>query len=53
MDTITKAFEFVKTHKQEMLLGAFVFLLAFLAFGVGYLVAKHQLKEPIELENVS
>lgn len=43
--------DFVKTHFSDIMLFIIVVLLVMLAFASGYLVAKSQLKEPIQIQN--
>jgi hypothetical protein len=43
--------DFVKAHFSDIMLFIIVILLVMLAFATGYLVAKYQLKTPIQIEN--
>jgi len=43
--------EFVKGHFNDIMLFIIVVLLILLAFAVGYIVAKYQLKEPLQIIN--
>ncbi|MBI2113443.1 MAG: hypothetical protein HYT50_02600 [Candidatus Wildermuthbacteria bacterium] len=47
---LSKARKLVKEHESDILLGIAVAILVFLAFGLGFLVARHQLKEPIRVQ---
>lgn len=50
---LSKIKEFVKAQEVNIILGIGVVLISLLSFAVGYLVAREQLKEPIQLEQVS
>ncbi len=43
--------DFVKAHFNDIMLFIIVMLLILLAFASGYIVAKYQLKTPIEIIN--
>ena len=43
--------EFVKEHFHDIMLFIIVVLLVMLAFAVGYITAKYQLKEAIQITN--
>ncbi len=43
--------EFVKAHFYDIILFVIVVLLILLAFAVGYIIAKYQLKEPMQIIN--
>lgn len=45
-----KANEWVNTHKQDISLGLIIFLACLLCFGLGYLLAKNERKEPLKFE---
>lgn len=47
---IAKIVEFVKAYEADIILAAGVVLISFLSFAVGYITAKEQLKEPIQIE---
>lgn len=50
-DILTKILAFVKSHFNDIMLFVIVALLLFLAFAVGYITAKYQLKTPIQIIN--
>jgi len=50
MDILAKIKEFVKTHETNAILATGVALVSLLSFAVGYIVAKDQLKEPLQIE---
>ena len=50
-DILTKTSAFVKSHFNDMMLFIIVALLVMLAFGSGYIVAKYQLKTPLQIIN--
>lgn len=41
---------FIKDNKEEIALIIGVFLISLISFGVGYLIAKEEVKEPIEIQ---
>lgn len=41
---------FIKDNREEMLLIIGAFLISLLSFGAGYLTAKEEIKEPIEIK---
>lgn len=41
---------FVKTKFSDIMLFIIVILLVMLSFAVGYITAKHEIKEPIQIE---
>ena len=43
---------FVKDHIDDIMLFVIVTLLVLLAFAVGFITARYQFKEPIQVENV-
>ena len=43
--------DFVKAHFNDIMLFVTVALLAMLAFSIGYITAKYQAKEPIQVIN--
>ncbi len=47
---IAKISNFVKTRFNDIILFLIVALLVLLSFAVGYITAKYQLKEPIQIE---
>ncbi|MDP3982394.1 MAG: hypothetical protein Q8P70_02530 [bacterium] len=49
---LSEIWEIVKGRSQEILLGLCVLLLSFLSFGIGYLVAKEDLREPLRIGEV-
>ncbi|MDP4009267.1 MAG: hypothetical protein Q8P71_02525 [bacterium] len=49
---LSDIWEIVKRRKQEIVLGVFAALLSFLSFGIGYLVAKEDLREPLRIGEV-
>jgi len=51
MDILTKISGFVKSNFNDILLFITVALLILLAFAVGYIAAKYQLKTPIQIFN--
>ncbi len=48
---LTEIKEFVKGHFNDIILFVIVVLLILMAFAVGYIVAKYQLKEPMQIIN--
>lgn len=57
MDIVANSKEFVKTqlswvkaHETEIILGIGVALVSLLSFAIGYITAKEQLKQPIQIE---
>ena len=48
---LTKISEFVKAHFNDIMLFIIVVLLVMLSFSAGYITAKHQTKEPIQIIN--
>jgi len=48
---LTKISSFVKSHFGDIMLFITVALLILLAFAAGYIVAKYQSKEPIQIIN--
>jgi len=47
---LTKFFQFVKEHQEDIILIIGVILISLLSFAIGYIVAKQQEKEPIKIE---
>ncbi len=47
---LTKIFEFVKAHFNDIILIIIVALLIMLSFASGYIVAKYQSKTPVQIE---
>ena len=43
-------FGWVKIHEVEIILAVGAMLISLLSFAIGYLTAKEQLKEPIQIE---
>lgn len=43
--------EFVKEHTVDIILAIGVILISLLSFGIGYLTAKEQYKQPIHIES--
>ena len=50
MDTIAKLAGLVKRYETDIILAIGVVLISLLSFAIGYLTAKEQLKEPIQIE---
>ncbi|MBI2452863.1 MAG: hypothetical protein HYV55_01380 [Parcubacteria group bacterium] len=50
MFTVAKLKGFVKTYRSDIILGIGVFLVSLLSFGIGYMTAREQLKEPLRIE---
>ena len=50
-DILTKILAFVKSHFNDIILFIIVALLILLAFAAGYLMAKYQIKNPIQILN--
>ena len=48
---LTKIKDFVKDHFYDIMLFIIIALLIMLAFAVGYITAKYQSKEPIQITN--
>jgi len=48
---LAKITSFVKSHFYDIMLFIIVALLILLAFAAGYITAKYQAKEPIQIEN--
>ena len=42
--------EFVKSHKNDIILIIIIILISLLSFGTGFLVAKYQQKQPLKFE---
>jgi len=42
--------EFIKNHWEEIILAIGVILISLLSFAIGYIVAKQEDKQPIEIE---
>jgi len=51
MDILTKILPFVKSHFSDIMLFMIVALLIMLSFAAGFIVAKQQSKEPIQISN--
>lgn len=47
---LSKISEFVKKHQVDIILVVGVILISLLSFAIGYIVAKHQEKTPIEFQ---
>ena len=47
---IAKIKDFVKANQNDIILFIGVFLIAFLCFALGFIIAKRQEKEPIKIE---
>jgi len=45
--------DFVKRHFYDIMLFIIISLLILLAFGAGYITAKYQLKEPIQIRQIT
>lgn len=50
MPILARIKEFVKEHETDIILATGVVLVSLLSFAIGYLTAKEQLKEPIQIE---
>ncbi len=50
MTIVAKLAEFVKRYEIDIILAIGAVLISLLSFAVGYLTAKEQLKEPIQIE---
>ena len=50
MAILSRIKEFVKEHEIDIILAVGVMLVSLLSFAIGYLTAKEQLKEPIQIE---
>ena len=48
---IKEAHNFIKTHFNDIILFIIVALLVMLAFAIGFITAKYQFKEPIQIIN--
>ena len=42
--------EFIKNHWEEIILAIGVILISLLSFAIGYIVAKQEQKQPLEIE---
>ena len=51
MCMLVKIKDFVKSHFNDIMIFIIVALLVMLSFASGYIIAKYQAKEPIQLEN--
>jgi predicted DNA-binding protein with PD1-like motif len=49
-DFVQTLAQWAKEHEVEFILGIGVALVSLLSFAVGYITAKEQLKEPIQIE---
>jgi len=43
----------VKNYRNDIILISIVILISLLSFAIGYIIAKHQEKEPIRVEDIS
>jgi len=50
MVILTKVQEFVKIYQKDIVLVIGVILISFISFSTGYLIAKDQLKGPIQVQ---
>jgi len=50
MVILTKVQEFVKTYQKDIVLVIGVILISLISFSTGYLIAKDQLKGPIQVQ---
>ena len=50
---LAKFLDFVKTHKNDIVLGIIIFLLVTLSFAVGYITANYQREQPIIFEEAN
>ena len=48
---LAKISDFVKAHLYDIILFILVALLILASFAIGYITAKYQSKEPIQIEN--
>ncbi|MBI4359181.1 MAG: hypothetical protein HY577_01150 [Candidatus Nealsonbacteria bacterium] len=48
---LTKLVNFVKDHSQDVILALLVALLSLLSFATGYLTARYQERESIQIES--
>ena len=48
---ITRIFRFVKENQDDIILVIGVVLISLLSFAAGYLYAKEQLKQPLQIED--
>lgn len=48
---LSKLVEFVKQYEKDIILVLGVALISLISFAAGYLAAREQLKEPIQIEN--
>ena len=52
MNILPYLLQFVKTHKNDIVLVIGVVLISLSSFAVGYLVAREELKQPIQIQAV-
>lgn len=50
MNIVSRIIEFVKTYQKDIVLVIGVILISLISFATGYLVAKDQLKGPVQVE---
>jgi hypothetical protein len=50
---IAKISNFVKAHFNDIMLFIIIALLVLLSFAIGYITAKYQFKQPIQIEPLS
>ena len=50
---LSKIKQFVKKHKSDIILIIIIILISLFSFGIGFLVAKEQQKQPLEFKNFS
>tara|TARA_Y100000310_G_C20399259_1_gene676611 strand:+ start:617 stop:784 length:168 start_codon:yes stop_codon:yes gene_type:complete len=50
MDTLTRIIDFVKTYQKDIILVIGVLLISLISFAAGYLVAKDELKGPLQVQ---
>ncbi|MBI2643973.1 MAG: hypothetical protein HYW95_00485 [Candidatus Wildermuthbacteria bacterium] len=52
-EIVNELLELIKKYEKDIVLVIGVILISLLSFAIGYLVAKEQLKEPIQIEDFS
>jgi hypothetical protein len=53
MNILAKINEFVKDHFNDIMLFIIIVLLVLLAFAIGYIMAKYQIKSPIQIQDAN
>lgn len=51
-DIFKKAKVFLEENRKDVTLAFIVFLISMLSFAIGYMVATHQQKEPLRIEEI-